>query len=235
MVLRHTVKFLDGMIDRVMLTVCLLFLFIGSYALVDTYNIFYQANDQSLLKFKPDGVDAAIVRELEGSIAWLTLDDSTVDYPVMQAEDNNYYVNRNPYGRYSLSGSIFLDSRNDPAFTDTYSLVYGHHMENGYMFGALDSWLDQEYFDSHRTGTLIINGQKHKLEIYAIVECDASEQAMFAPNEGYDPIGYIYDNATILNEETAAKVESSGRVLAMSTCKYPDTDDRTLLIAWIHD
>ncbi|MBR1845920.1 MAG: class B sortase, partial [Oscillospiraceae bacterium] len=63
----------------------------------------------------------------------------------MQGETNGKYLNTDPYGEYSLSGSIFLDSRNAGDFSDSYSLVYGHHMADGMMFGALDAFFDEGY------------------------------------------------------------------------------------------
>ena len=140
-------------------------LLIVMYCAYDTWYVFDRADDDSYLSFKPDRVNAA---ELEDSpitsdmVAWITIDDTNIDYPVMQGFDNSQYLNLDPYGEYSLSGSIFLDSRNASGFTDPYSIIYGHHMEYGKMFGALDRFLDDQYLSSHRTGTLIVgrNGEK---------------------------------------------------------------------------
>ena len=78
-------------------------------------------------------------------VGWIVVDDTNIDYPVMQGYDNSQYLNLDPYGEYSLSGSIFLDSRNSSDFTDPYSIIYGHHMEYGKMFGAIDDYLDDQY------------------------------------------------------------------------------------------
>ena len=71
-----------------------------------------------------------------------------------RGKENYEYLNKDPYGEFSLSGSIFLDARNDPDFKDDYSLIYGHHMEKGAMFGALDDFQDRAYFDQRRSGTV---------------------------------------------------------------------------------
>ena len=95
-------------------------------------------------------------------VGWLTVDGTSIDYPVMQGGNNLTFLNRNPYGEFSLSGSIFLDSRNSPDFSDEYSIIYGHHMAYGKLFGALDAFLDETYTSSHRSRTLLIgrDGQK---------------------------------------------------------------------------
>ena len=164
--LRKTIKIVDKSIDRIVLIVSLLFFLICIYAMIDAVMVYYNANDQSVLKYKPQGKeDAAVLRELsEDAVAWLTVDGTNIDYPVMQGENNSEYLNKDPQGEFSLSGSIFLDSRNEKMFSDPYSLVYGHHMEYGAMFGSLDGYADREYFDAHRTGTLtVIKGAEYKI------------------------------------------------------------------------
>ena len=64
--------------------------------------------------------------------AWLTVDNTRIDYPVLQGETNLDYINTDVYGNFALAGSIFLDSRNAPTFADGYSLLYGHHMAVSY-------------------------------------------------------------------------------------------------------
>ena len=126
--LRKTIKIVDKGIDRIVLIVSLLFFLICIYAMIDAVMVYYNANDQSVLKYKPHGKeDAAILRELsDDAVAWLTVDNTSIDYPVMQGKTNSEYLNKDPYGDYSLSGSIFLDSRCDGEFKDEYSLLYGH-------------------------------------------------------------------------------------------------------------
>ena len=96
--------------------------------------------------------------------AWLTVDGTKIDYPVVQGETNLEYINQDIYGEFALSGSIFLDSRNDRKFIDSYSLLYGHHMDNGAMFGDVMNYKEKEYFESHKTGTLYLNEQLEKRE-----------------------------------------------------------------------
>ena len=130
-----------------MLFVFVITLLIVCYGLYDTWYVYNKANDDGYLKYKPvagSGMseDAPITEDM---VAWITIDGTNIDYPVMQAADNMKYLNLNPYGEYSLSGSIFLDSRNSADFSDDYSILYGHHMEYGVMFGALDEFLDEKY------------------------------------------------------------------------------------------
>ena len=100
----------------------------------------------------------------------------------MQGKTNAEYLNKDPYGEFSLSGSIFLDNRNDKTFSDPYSLLYGHHMEYGAMFGALDEYKDKSYFEAHRTGLLTVtNGDEYNIRFFAACKAQATEKVIFDP------------------------------------------------------
>jgi len=208
---------------------CITLFLIGLYALYDSYLVYQNANDTSLLKYKPGYEGEEPEKPLKGNVvAWLTVDDTTIDYPVMQGETNTEYLNKDPFGEYSLSGSIFLDSRNASDFSDEYSMIYGHHMEGGLMFGALDAYLEEEYFDTHQTGTLVVGDRTYDIRVYAVVESEATNKAIFAPTEidvGIT-LDYIKEHALFLDKNV---VTNDKKILAMSTCKYPDTAERTIV------
>ena len=128
--LKRIVRILDQVTDACLFLIFFLCFLMGLYALYDGYLVYMNSNYTSLLKYKPgDESDADTNKKItDDMVAWLTLDDTNVDYPVMQGEDNNEYLNKDPVGDYSLSGSIFLDSRNASDFSDFYSFIYGHHM-----------------------------------------------------------------------------------------------------------
>lgn len=147
----------------------ILMLLYGAYSLWDTCQINRRAFiSGELMKYKPAGKmdESPSLQELQkinpDVCAWLTVDGTKIDYPVVQGETNLEYINQDIYGEFALSGSIFLDSRNDRKFIDSYSLLYGHHMDNGAMFGDVMNYKEKEYFESHKTGTLYLNEQLEK-------------------------------------------------------------------------
>lgn len=217
---------LDNILNMAARIVCIFAFLMCSYAVYDGYMVYNQAFDDSILAYKPaeDG-EVAEVGEIAGSVAWLTIDGTSIDYPVMQGIDNAEYINKDPYGNYSVAGSIFLDCRNKPDFSDPYSLVYGHHMEHDFMFGTLDKFLKQDFLDSHRTGTLTVNGTVYDIDLFAVVEAPAEEEIIFAPNEAEYPLSFIEEHATVKTKP----FPEEGLLLGMSTCKYPETSDRTIL------
>lgn len=226
---KKIIRLIDGLIDKSILLVCIVLFLLGSYGLYDSYMVYQQATDNSILKYKPGyEADDETDKKITGNmVAWLTVDDTNIDYPVMQGEDNNEYLNKDPFGDYALSGSIFLDSRNDPEFKDYYSLIYGHHMEHGMMFGAIDEYLNEDYFNSHRTGSLVVGKKTYKIRIFAVLECEATEESIFASTENDNTLNYIKQHALFLDDTALPK--DNEKLLGLSTCKYPDTVDRTLI------
>lgn len=203
----------------------------GVYFCVDLYHIFVSAGGGSILNLsrKSDDSDAGHSMPRE-AVAWITIDGSGVDYPVMQGTDNNVYLNTDPEGKYSLSGSIFLDFRNKSDFTDRYSVIYGHHMEYGLMFGVLDRFMEREFFESHKTGTLTVGGKKYPLNIFAAVKTDAGAACVFNPedfNNTDELETYISENAEHLSDR------GSGKIIALTTCSEPSATGRWAVFAEI--
>ena len=85
--------------------------------------IVWDADHENLI-FGVEDITEETLREISGyAVAWLTVDDTKIDYPLCQCDDNKFFLNHDPQGNYSLAGSIFLDFRNNPDFTDRYTWV----------------------------------------------------------------------------------------------------------------
>ena len=160
------------------------------YAIWDNAQI-YAAVDQvqaQLLELKPNedskdnGESFEKLRKINPDVrAWLTLDNTKIDYPVLKGSDNLTYINKDVYGNFAMAGSIFLDSGCDSSLCQHYSLLYGHHMENHKMFGDLDLYKNQTFFNENRTGTLYLPERSLKLEILACFLLPADDENIFEP------------------------------------------------------
>lgn len=230
----------------VMLCLCVTGLYAG-YALWDNNQVYAAAENvqADMIKLKPvvtEGEEGASFEELlavnPDVCAWVTVDNTNIDFPVLQGETNLTYINRDVYGNFALAGSIFLDSRNDKEFHDLVSLLYGHHMEEGDMFGDLDLYKEKAFFDENRTGMLILPDRVYDLEIFACMLVEASEEAIFDPHE------YEADINELLNlteqeamhydaEKVSELRQTSGenQILLLSTCSTEFTDARTIVLA----
>lgn len=218
----------EGLIDKAFDILIVLVLVIGIYYAVDAFLIYRDADAGTVAVYKPTKTDPTAYKNLsEDCVGWVAVYDSGIDYPIMQGKDNSEYLNKDPYGAYSLSGSIFLDSRNDPKFKDAYSLVYGHHMEGDYMFGVLDDFEVEEYFDTHRRGELVVDGRFYNIETFAFARTDASEGAVFNPDIDTDRRAWAKANAQIYREP------KGDRIVALTTCKTPESTLRTIVFVSI--
>jgi sortase B len=165
------------------------------------------------------------------------------------------YVNMNPLGEYSLTGSIFLDSDNASDFSDFNSILYGHNMMPEVMFGNVKEYRSETYFDSHRYGMLYYGGRAYGLNIFAMIEADAYDDSVYRPGvpEGeessyletlleralVDRSGDIGGVQAEAEAEAQAGLDSidwgEERILLLSTCTAGLTNGRYLLIARISE
>ena len=215
------------------------------YALWDNNQIYAAVENAQadLLKIKPvveeaeEGISFEEILKINDQVrAWITLDNTKIDHPVVQGTDNFTYVNTDVYGEFSLSGSIFLDCRCDGSFGDPYSLLYGHHMENSGMFGDLDLYKDEEFFRENQGGTLILPEGSFELQVFACMLVNASEDVIFDPtmwNQGTEGLlSFTRETAMYLDENVLEQLEADpqGQILALSTCASEFTDARTIVL-----
>ncbi len=87
-------------------------------------------------------------------VAWIVIEDTQVDYPVVQrSSDNEFYLHHDFFGNDNENGQIIMDAKCDP-FTPSYNIVVsGHHMRNGSMFGGLDAFKQEDYWKAHKIVT----------------------------------------------------------------------------------
>ena len=217
----------------------------AGYALWDNNRIYTAASNvqADMVKLKPvveeDG--GASFEELlavnADVCAWVTLDNTEIDFPVVQGESNLTYINQDVYGDFALAGSIFLDCRNERDFSDAYSLLYGHHMDNHNMFGDLDLYKDQDFFDANTTGVLILPDRTYNLEIFACLLVDSGEDDIFNVEQWEADIDGLLTFAEgkhlYLREECVSELKAAEnpKVLAFSTCATEFTDARTIVLA----
>ena len=161
-------------------------------------------------------------------IGWLELYD--VDYPILQAEDNAYYLHRLPDGTWNYGGSIFLNAFNDKDFADQNSFVYGHNMADGSMFGTLLRYLIPDYGD----GEFRIYYPDGRMDHYrilsvSVVDSDSKAFAISFDTEK-DFIGYQEYMKSISRIPTDVLPSEKARLVTLSTCFGMQGTSRRLLV-----
>ena len=230
----------DRVVSMVAAALIVIMLLFGGYSLWDTAMVFNGAFlDNDLLQFKPANTDNPdsnpTLEELQAInpdvVGWLTVDGTHIDYPVVIGDDDMEYVNKDVYGDFALSGSIFLDSDNARDISDPYTLVYGHHMDNGGMFGDVVEFVNTDYFESHPTGTLYLPNATYRIELFACLEVDAFDSMVYDPKA--QPQGDISELLNYIDENAVQSryigVTPQDKVIGLSTCAEAETNGRVVI------
>jgi len=166
----------------------------------------------------------ALQKDYPNVVAWLAMDDMDVSYPIVQGEDNEYFLHYDPSGNESIDGSIFLDSRNSPDFEDLHTLVYGHNMIDGSMFGLLDQYVDEEFY-KNATGmfTIYTPEAAFRYQIFAVDIVDPTDavyQVGFKNPQVFGAfVAQLLENSMY---QTGVKASGKDHVVTLSTCSSSD-------------
>lgn len=176
-----------------------------------------------------DEVQEELSLSLEDYRAWLRVDDTHIDYPVMQGKDDLYYANHDIDGNFSLTGAIYMAYDNAPDMSDPYIVIFGHHMDNGAMFGDLDRFLDGEFFYKHQKGTLVFPGGINDITFFAVMRTDAYENMIYSVGDRdlEELITYVADHALIMDK---GAVKDAKQIICLSTCADVVTNGRLVLL-----
>ena len=101
------------------------------------------------------------------AIGWLYIPNTRISYPVMQGEDNEYYLNHDFDGSPLKAGSVFLDCRCENRFMNPVNILYGHNMKNGSMFAQVTSYTTDSFFEAHRYGWLSTPETVYRIDFFA--------------------------------------------------------------------
>ena len=209
----------------------------SGYMIYENAYLQHRAFSSASIQYKPDLQEETVsidelMSNIPDAVGWITMDETHIDYPVVHGKDDLFYASRDIYQQPSLTGAIYLQAKNAGDFAESYNLLYGHHMDNGAMFGDLTKYLDPGFFNSHLTGTLVTSKEVFDIEVISVIETDAYEDATYGITS-MDWNGYtanILNNSNITVVNTNSAVTSADKFLVLSTCEGAATDGRILLI-----
>lgn len=172
-------------------------------------------------------------------IGWVKIDDTVIDYPVMQTSDNTYYLDHNLDQEYDKNGTIFMDKDCDVLKPSTNLILYGHHMKSGKMFGSLNKYEQESFYEDHKYidfDTIYEKGiyqvmYVFRSRVYSEEEIvfkyyqfiDAVSEAEFDSNMRQMAAASLYD--------TGVTASYGDRLLTLSTCDYQEKDGRFVVVA----
>ena len=166
----------------------------------------------------------------EDTVAWLYCPGTEIDYPIMKADDYNYYLHHLPGGTQNANGSLFIDYNCAPDFSDLLTVIYGHNMKSKMMFGSLVEYKSQRYYDEHPYMYLYTQQENYRIEILygCVIDAGQWRDRAFMYAENVDALlAYAAHNTTF---ESSAIYAGGDKVIAMSTCSYEFDDARYVVI-----
>lgn len=194
----------------------------------------------------PFTIDWEELRKVNDHITgWILIPDTNISYPIVQGENNDYYLDHTFAKESNYAGAIFVEYRNKPDFSDNNTFVYGHNVKHGTMFAELEKFMDQGFFDSHKYVYLFTPNQNYKCEVLSFYSTkDGSDSYQFGISDVTVWKKYI---ETITAPNLAGHVRNdvtmgeSDRMISLSTCSYEinnaPSDQRYLLhaklVPWI--
>ena len=172
-------------------------------------------------------------------IGWLKIEGCDIDYPVMQTSNNEYYLDHNYNQEYDKNGSLFLDKDCDAAFPNDNMIIYGHHMKSGKMFGNLNYYSKESFWEDNReftfdtiyeTGTYAVM-YVFRSKIYSEEEIvfkyyqfiDATSENEFNSN--------MEEMANMSLYDTGVTASYGDRLITLSTCDSSEEDGRFVVVA----
>ena len=176
---------------------------------------------------------ASLRRGAPEALAWIAVPGTQIDYPVTQWTDNQYFLTRTARHEASRYGSIFMDYRNNSDFSDFFTILYGHNMRSGKMFGTLREFRDDEFFDRVQYGSLRTPDKTYRLQFFAWAVGDSTGEyyknlAFVIPGEKEAFLRMCRETARRWRE---VPLNAGDHIVALSTCASESESARMLLLA----
>ena len=165
-------------------------------------------------------------------VGWLTVPNAGIDHPFVQGRDNSFYLHRDINHNHSPSGTVFMDRRNSSDFSDFHTLIYGHNMRNGSMFGGMIAFNNREFFDENTTGYIFLPYHTYIVEFFAFAIIRPDDPVIYGLNFEnlqcqVNFIAYVRDNSLHYRE---IGVTGLDRFVTLSTCRNDAVNSRLVLV-----
>ena len=171
--------------------------------------------EQSIIDF--DGL-SAINSDIVG---WIQLAGSQIDYPIVQCDNNDYYLEHLFNKEVNSSGCIFLDCRNTSDFSDRNNVIYGHHMKNGSMFSGITNYKNQSFYDEHPAFQLCTPQASYHIEIFAGYVADLQDRAWNTDfNDETDFSKWMDERIQKSVFQSNVQPSVKDTIVTLSTCSY---------------
>ena len=160
-------------------------------------------------------------------VGWITNKDRSINYPVVQGKDNDYYLNHLFNKNENSSGCIFIDYRNDSSFSDKNSIIYGHNMNNGSMFASLLNYKEEKYFLENNEFYIMTPENNYIVKIFSCYDSNINSNSWdleFKTDTDYENWLQDISDKSFWKNDISPNVED--RIVTFSTCNNNSWDNR---------
>ncbi len=155
-------------------------------------------------------------------VGWIKIEDTQINYPIVQGTNNSFYLNHSYDKKWSGAGSIFMDYSSSSDFSDLNTFIYGHHTNNGSMFGELYKYMDANFYKEHPSFYLYTLNGNYVVDVFSAyiddVESDSYKQD-FSSFEEYEK----YLNDVIVKSKYKTNLEINAekdRIITLYSCSH---------------
>lgn len=185
--------------------------------------------DKTEKNYKPELVANALSINSD-AVGWITVPGTNIDYPVLQTNNNEYYLNHNIIGEYDKDGSIYLDESSKD--NDKNLIVYGHNMQNGNMFSTLTKYLNSGFVEKNSEIKYETANEARNYRIIAIAQVDytdGSAPLLFSEYTN-DIEGYYKAIEPYIIWKQNESFSKDNKYISLVTCTFETEDTRTVVI-----
>lgn len=226
-------KKISSSIDFFIFIFSIILCLIAFYALFDTHKVYEMADFTKYQEYKPNDKKKYSFDEIlninKDVIGWIDIYGTNIDYPILQSNDNEKYLNTTVFNEFSTAGSIFLDFRNKSDFSDFKNILYGHFMDHGKMFGDISKFKDENFFKNHKYGILHRKGKKSLgIEIFSLINVHALDEKIFLDTlDKKSLLKYVHEKKIYIRE---IEIKEDENLLLLNTCNFSSTNGRYILV-----
>jgi sortase B len=166
-----------------------------------------------------------------GIVGWIRIEGTVIDYPIVQADNNETYLDTDFEGKKSVAGAIYLDYESEPDFSGRHNIIYGHHMKNGTMFKDIIKYKDEAFFKEHQDIFIYTPEREYHLRPITSLYTDASSirrKTVFETEESFQAYVEEMTKGGLFLQKPEEPVR---QLWSFVTCSYEFNDARTILYA----
>ena len=154
-------------------------------------------------------------------VGWVSIEDTKINYPILQATNNEEYLNQNYKGDHSIAGSVFMDYRLDITSNSPNMILYGHRMKDGTMFEGLTNFLDKDFFDNHQVIKFDTLYESYDAEIFSVYQTTTDFdyiQTEFTSDKEYSLLLDEIQQKSLYEKDI--HLDRDDQIITLSTCDY---------------